>query len=26
LEPHRRFRNNDRVITGDVGVLEITAE
>jgi hypothetical protein len=26
LELRRRFRNNDRVITRDVGVLEITAE
>jgi hypothetical protein len=26
LESHRRFRNNSRVITSDVGVLEITTE
>jgi hypothetical protein len=26
FEPRRRFRNNDRVIAGDVGVLEITTE
>jgi hypothetical protein len=26
LEPRRRFRNNNRVTTGDVGVLEVTAE
>jgi hypothetical protein len=26
LEPRRRFRNNSRVTTSDVSVLEVTAE
>jgi hypothetical protein len=26
FEPHQHFRNNGRVITGDVGVLEVTTE